>query len=85
MTSWRDKTPVQLAEEQAALQQTEEDIAELRALTMEQRAWMVESVCLTAASALKARAEMGMTWPMARPWPDSTRALLRKYAANGNA
>jgi hypothetical protein len=61
---------------------TEEDMARLRRLTVEQRGAMLEACCRSAAQILASRAASGFPPPVPAPWPDSTWELLRRFAPN---
>jgi len=84
-TRWQDKPPLQLIAEQTALQQTEEDIEALRALTMQERLRMFESVCRTAMEFEAVKIANGLPASEPTPWPASTRELLRRFAQRGPA
>lgn len=66
----------------AAMHQTEEDLRELRDMPLERRLWMIEAVCAAAMECERAKPHNGIAPTEPQPWPQSTRELLRRYAAN---
>jgi hypothetical protein len=64
---------------------TEEDIARLRRLTLEERGAMLEACCRSAARILESRAAAGFPPPVPAPWPASTWELLRRFAPNARS
>ena len=57
-----------------------EHIAWLRSLSLDERGEMICSACRTAAVILESRRAAGLPPPQRPPWPESTLALLKKYA-----
>jgi hypothetical protein len=58
-----------------------EDVARLRAMSIAERARMIESACRAAAVALQERAAAGAPPVKPIPWPQSTWEFLRTHAA----
>jgi hypothetical protein len=61
----------------------QEDLARLRAMSLEEKARMLDAVCAAAADIEAAKLRMGMPPSKPAPWPDSTIQFLRKHAQNG--
>ena len=59
----------------------EEDIARLRALSMEERGKLIESACEAAAVIRRSRLAAGLPDAPPAPWPESTWEFLREHAA----
>lgn len=60
-----------------------EEIRDHQALTLQQRAKILEAVCAAAVDIHQARLKMGMLPAEPDPWPDSTLELFRRHAPNG--
>jgi hypothetical protein len=58
-----------------------EDIARLRALSMDERSKLIESACEAAAVIYRSRLAAGLPDVLPAPWPASTWEFLRKHAA----
>ena len=58
-----------------------EDIARLRAMSMAERARLIEAACRAAAVVARDRAAAGLPPVKPVPWPESTWEFLRKHAA----
>jgi hypothetical protein len=67
--------------------EVEDDVAHLRGLTLEQRGWIVESVCRDAMAILRARPDFEQAVQQRDPRsPESMETWLRlveKYGSNG--
>ena len=59
----------------------DEDIARLRALSMEERGKLLEAACEAAAEIERSRRAAGLPPIQPDPWPESTWEFLRKHAA----
>lgn len=58
-----------------------EDIVRLRAMSLTERARLLEAACRAAAVALRDRAAAGAPPVKPAPWPQSTWEFLREHAA----
>jgi hypothetical protein len=77
-----DDTAAQVREmTNAFLAMKADDIARLRALSMEERWALIESACETAAVLARSRAAAGLPPIQRDPWPESTWEFLRKHSA----
>ncbi len=61
----------------------ETDTPGLRALSLDQRGDLIIAACRAAAVLEQGRIASGLPPSQPVPWPESTWALLRKYAPNG--
>jgi hypothetical protein len=59
---------------------TEREIADLRALTLEERGRMIDAACRSAASILESRRRAGLPDARPIPWPESTLEFLRRHS-----
>lgn len=62
-----------------------EDLARLRALSIHQRAELIESACETAAAIRRSRLAAGLGDIEPAPWPASTWQFLKEHAARARA
>ncbi|MBN2217507.1 MAG: hypothetical protein JW719_09030 [Pirellulales bacterium] len=62
---------------------SDEDYERLRALSMAERAAMLESACAAAIEIVRSRQAAGLPPIEPDPWPASTWEFLRKHAARG--
>lgn len=60
---------------------SDDDYARLRALSMAERAAMLESACAAAVEIVRSRQAAGLPPVEPAPWPASTWEFLRKHAA----
>jgi hypothetical protein len=60
-----------------------EDLAAMRALSLAERALMLEAVCAAAVDIHQARLKMGLPPIEPEPWPPSMLEFLRRHAPNG--
>jgi len=67
--------------EKIALQ--EDQSRAIRELSLEERGRLLVSACRAAAIIERGRLASGLPPSQPAPWPDSTWALLKKYAPNG--
>ena len=75
-----DKTSAAFIQVAAHDASDKEDIARLRALSMEERAKLIESACEAAAVIYRSRLAAGLPDITPAPWPASTWEFLRKHA-----
>ncbi|MCU0981862.1 MAG: hypothetical protein MUF25_22145 [Pirellulaceae bacterium] len=61
----------------------ETDTPGLRALSLDQRGELIMAACRAAAALERGRIASGLPPSQPVPWPESTWALLRKYAPYG--
>lgn len=61
----------------------EADTTGLRALSLDQRGELIAMACRAAALVERGRIATGLRPSQPVPWPESTWALLRKYAPHG--
>jgi hypothetical protein len=58
-------------------------LTQLRAMSLEEKARVLDSVCAAAAEIEAAKLRMGLPPTKPAPWPDSTVQFLRRHAPNG--
>ena len=60
----------------------EEDLAGVRAMTVEEHRARLEAVCRDAVTIEAVKTEMGLPPSQSHPWPESTWELLKRLTAN---
>ena len=64
---------------------SDDDIAYLRSLTLEERAQMLASACRAAARIQEGRLASGLPPAQPAPWPASTLEFMRRHAPNARS
>lgn len=66
-----------------SIAERETNLPQLRALSLDQRAELIMAACQAAAALERGRIASGLPPSEPVPWPESTWAMLRNHAPNG--